>query len=78
MCRYGTERKRRRMVVEDTEEHMGRIFFAYGTPLTEVLSFWYLVITLLSSGDNWLVVEQNLWRARVKWVRLAKILGREG
>ena len=39
MCRRRMERKRRRFLVEEMEEHMGRIFSAYGTPLTEVSSF---------------------------------------
>ena len=33
---------------------------------------------LLSSDDDWPAVEPNLWRARGKWGRLVKILGREG
>ena len=43
---------------------MGRIFPAYGTPLTAVPSFKYLGRTLSSSDENWPTVEQNIWRAR--------------
>ena len=41
MCRIGKERKSLRLVAEDTDEQMGRIFLAYGTPLTAVSSFRY-------------------------------------
>ena len=42
---------------------MGRVFLAYGTLLTGVYLFWYLVQTLLSSDNYWPEVEQNLWKA---------------
>ena len=46
MCRCGTERKGRRFLFEemeeDMEEHMVRVFLAYGTPLTAVSLFRYL------------------------------------
>ena len=66
------------LVVEDTEERMGRVFLVYGTPLTEVPLFKYLRQMLSSSDGNWPAVEQNLRRARGKWGRLAKLWGREG
>ena len=62
MCRIGTERKQLRLVVEKTEDHMGRLFLEYFTPLTAVFSFQYLGKTLLSTNDNWPAVERNLWR----------------
>ena len=37
--RRGLERKRRRLVVAETEERMGRGFLAYGTPLMSVPLF---------------------------------------
>ena len=77
MCRHGTERKRRRLVVEETEERMGRVFSAYGTPLTAVPSFKYLWRTFSYSDNDWPEVEQNLQRERGKWGKLEKILGRE-
>ena len=52
MCRRETERKQRRLVVEETEEHMGRVFLAYGTPLMAVSSLWYLEQTLSSTNDD--------------------------
>ena len=43
-----------------------------------VTSLEYLGQTLSSCDNNLPVVEQNLQKARGKWGRLAKILGREG
>ena len=77
MYRCSTERKRQRLDVEYMEGQMGRVFLEYGTPLTLVSLFQYLGLTLLSSNNNWPVVERNLRRARGKWLRLANILGRE-
>ena len=56
MFRRGTERKRQRPVVDETEERTGRVFLAYGTPMTSVSLFRYLGQTLLSSKYNWLLV----------------------
>ena len=57
---------------------MRSVFLTYGTPLTAVPPFKYLGRILLSTDDNWTVVEQNLLRARNNLVRTIKILGREG
>ena len=57
---------------------MVQYFLEYGTTLMEVSSFRYLGLTLPSTDDDWPAVEWNLWRTRVKWGRLANILGREG
>ena len=51
-------------VVEEIDEWMGRVFWDYGTPLTEVSSFRCLGLTLSSSNDNWPAVERNLRRER--------------
>ena len=45
--------------------------------LTSVFSFRYLGRMLSSTDDDWTVVERNLWKARGKRGRLAKILGRD-
>ena len=78
MFRRGTERKRQRLVVDETEERTGRVFLAYGTPMTSVSLFWYLGQKFSSSSDNWPSVERNRQRVQGKWGRLAKILGRVG
>ena len=52
MFQRNTERKRRGVLVEETEDHMGQVFSEYGTPLTAVSSFRYLVLTLLSTDND--------------------------
>ena len=47
-------------------------------PLTSVSSFKYLGRVLSASDDDWPAVIRNLWRARQKWERLSRVLGREG
>ena len=74
----GTERKRRRLVAEDTEERTERVFLEYWKALLAVHLFKYLGRMLSSSDNNWTEVEQNLRRVQGKWGRLAKIFGREG
>ena len=76
ICRRGTESKQQRLVVEETEEQMGRVLLAYGTPLTAIYLFWYLGQTLSSTDNNWPEVERNLRGAWGKWGRRVKILGR--
>ena len=60
------------------EEHMGRVFSAYGIPLTKVSLFMWLVQTLFPTDNDWPAMERNLCRAQGKWGQLTKILGREG
>ena len=76
MCQRGVERKRQRLVVEETEERMGMVLLVYRTPLTAVTSFKYLEKMLSSSNNDWPVVEQNLRREWRKWGWLVNILGR--
>ena len=57
---------------------MGQVFLEYGTQLKAVSLFRYLGRTLSYTYNNFPAVEQNLWRARGKWGRLAKILERKG
>ena len=66
------------MVVEDTEEQMGRVFSTNGTPLMAVPLFRYLRQTLSFSDNNWTAIEQNLQRAEGKWGWLEMILGKGG
>ena len=65
-------------LVEETEEHTGRVSLAYGTPLTAVSSFRYLGQELLSTNNKFLAVERKLRRMRRKLGWLTKILGRDG
>ena len=78
MLRSGTDRNQRRLVIEETEECIGRVLLAYGTPLMAVYLFRYLGQMLLSSDDDYPAVGWNIRRARGKWGRPEKILGREG
>ena len=64
MFRRGAERKRQRLVVEETEERMGRVFLEYVTLMTALPLFRYLGRTLSPSDYDWPEVEQKLWRAR--------------
>ena len=57
MCRRGMERKQRTLLFEETEKHMGLVFLVYGKPLKAVSVFRYLGITLLSTEEDWSVVE---------------------
>ena len=57
---------------------MGRVFSAYGTPLTAVHSLKYLGHIISSTDDNWTAVYHNLHRAKGKWGEMVRILGREG
>ena len=66
------------MVVEDIEDQMVRVFFAYETLLRAVYLFQYLGQTLSSTDDDWPAVEQNLWRDHKNWGRMEKMLVREG
>ena len=51
---------------------------AYGVPLTLVTSFKYLRIVLSAADNNWPAVISNLWRERHNWLRLTRVLSREG
>ena len=64
-CHWGVSKTDMRLVVEEIKEWIGRIFSAYGTPLTAVSSFRYLGRMLLSSNDNW--VAEILWQYK-SWV----------
>ena len=66
MCWIGMDIKRQSLVVEENEEQLWRIFLEYGTPLTVVSAFLYLVRVLLSSDDDWPAVEWKLRRAQGK------------
>ena len=55
-----------------------RAFHAYGKKMRAVTEFRYLGRILTNTDDDWPAVAGNLRKARVKWGRLARILGREG
>ena len=53
-------------------------FQYYGRPLVTVSELKYLGIICTSSDDNWPVVVGNLRKAQKRWVRMLRILGKEG
>ena len=55
-----------------------RAFEAYGETLENVTVFRYLGQVLTAGDDYWLAVVGNLGKARKSWVRLLRILIREG
>ena len=77
-CKKGAERKRRRLAETETRENTEREFHAYGKPMEAVTEFCYLVRLLTATDDDWLAVAGKIWKARVSWGRLARLLGREG
>ena len=77
-CRTGTERKRRRLAEADMRENSERAFHAYGKQMKAVMEFCYLGRLLTATDDDWPTVAGNIWKARVSWGRLARVLGQEG
>ena len=57
---------------------MERAFRAYGGPMEAVTEFRYLGRLLTDTDNNWPKVDGNIKKARRSWVRLVKVLGREG
>ena len=77
-CQKGAERKRRRLTETETRKNIERAFHAYGKPMAAVLEFRYLGRMLTATDDDWPAVAGNIWKARMSWGRLARVLGREG
>ena len=77
-CAKGAERKRRRLADEEPRESLERAFQAYGEPLDNTTSFQYLGRVLTVAVENWTAVVGNLRKARKSWVRMTRILSREG
>ena len=59
-------------------ENLERAFHAYRKLMEEVSEFRYLGRLITATDDDWLAVAGNIRKARVSWVRLAQVLGREG
>ena len=54
------------------------VITAYWIPISTVTYFKCLGRHILTAGDYWTAVVNNLWRERQKWARLTKVLIREG
>ena len=77
-CAKGAELKRRRLAETETRENLEQAFHAYGQPMEAVSKFRYLGRLLTATDDDWPAVAGNIKKARRSWVRLARVLGREG
>ena len=66
------------MVEEDLRESEDMNFQAYGRPVKTVTSFKYLGRVLTAAYDNLPTLMGNLRKVRNSWVRLTRIMGREG
>ena len=77
-CENGAEKKRRRLSAEEVRASKEWAFRVYYHPLTSVFSFKYLGRIIMVLENDWPMVVDNLRRSCKKWVRLSRILGREG
>ena len=74
----GDERKRRCLAEEEARLGAELTITAYGIPLYPVTSFKYLGRVILAADDDWPAVVNNLQISWRKWVRLTRVLIREG
>ena len=74
----GAERKRRRLTETEARKNTERAFHAFGKPMEAVSEFRYLGWLLTATDDDWPAVARNIWKARMSWVHLARVLRREG
>ena len=77
-CNRGAERKRQRLAAEEERLVTDRTFSAYGIPLDMVTPFKYLEWVISATDDNWSVMVRNLSQAKKFWIRMSRILIREG
>ena len=79
-CRKGSERKRWRLVEEEEEERVvaSRAFRVYWCPPYMATSFQYMGWVILAADNDFPAVVSNLYRSRVVWKRITRILSREG
>ena len=78
MCARGADRKKRRLAAEAARKARETVFHAYGQPLENVSLFKYLGRMVSDDDNDWPAVVRNLKKARKKWGRVSRILGREG
>ena len=74
----GAERKQRRLAETETRENSERALHAYVKPMEAVSEFRYLGRILTATDDDCPAVAGNVRKARVSWVRLDRVMGREG
>ena len=77
-CRWGAERKWLRLAEEEARAGDNTEFTADATPLPQVTSFKYIGRIIMVTDNDWPTAVGNLRKERPNWMRLAKVLGREG
>ena len=77
-CQRGADRKWWRLAEEEARAGTDMEFIAYEVLLAPFTHFKYLGQVLAAEDDDWPEVVRNLWRARLQWARLTRILSREG
>jgi hypothetical protein len=77
-CRAGAARVRQRHALSDSRRAREVIFTVNGEDLEQVPTFTYLGRPLSSDGSDWPAVYYNLKKARKRWMRVSRVLTREG
>ena len=77
-CREGTDRARRRRVLQEVRRAREVVFTAKGDDLEDVSVFRYLGRPLSFMDDDWAAVYRNLKKARARWAQVSRVLAREG
>ena len=78
LCCKGAESNHHRLYAEEARAGTDAAFQLYGLPLTDMEAFKYLGRTLTAADNDWPAVTSNLRKARTKWTRISRIIGREG
>ena len=77
-CRAGAARMRQRYAQSDSRRASEVVFTVNGEDLEQVSVFKYLGRPLSSSDSDWPAVYYNLKKARMRWMRVSRVLTREG
>ena len=77
-CQKGEEPKRRRLTETETRKNAERAFHTHGKSMVAVSEFHYLRRLLAATDDDWPAVAGNIRKLRMRWGRLARVMGREG
>jgi exonuclease III len=77
-CREGAARVRQRHALSESRRAREVVFTVNGEELEQVSKFTYLGRPLSSDGTDWPAVYYNLKKARQRWMRVSRVLTREG
>ena len=78
MCDRGEEQKRKQRRDEEAQRSTEVAFQAYERPLVVVADFKYLGRVMTALYDECALMVGDLRKARKRWARMLRILGREG